>query len=107
MMSKTTKAGVENRCPFCDGENLSWGNADVDENSYYYEYTCHDCGADGREWYDLVFSENKATKGDNVDTGRFAWDIINWVEDHYNLTDKNWETLAETIKNKKEVEEQS
>lgn len=43
------------RCPVCGSSNLEWGNSDCTGDYINYEWTCKDCGAEGCEWYKLVF----------------------------------------------------
>lgn len=49
----------EGKCPKCGKYNLEYEALEVSENSVYYPWTCPDCGASGKEWYDLVFSEQE------------------------------------------------
>ena len=43
-------------CPVC-GSEVEYGDGQVDENDYVYRWTCEECGAYGREYYDMKFSE--------------------------------------------------
>lgn len=52
---KHNGAGV---CPACGSKNLVYGDSGPRDDSYFYSWECEDCGARGKEWYDLVFSEN-------------------------------------------------
>lgn len=49
----------EGQCPKCENYNLNYGSIKIDGNSIYYPWTCEDCGATGKEWYDLEFSEQE------------------------------------------------
>jgi formate dehydrogenase maturation protein FdhE len=44
-------------CPIC-GSDVEYGDGQVDENDYVYRWTCEECGAYGREYYDMTFSES-------------------------------------------------
>lgn len=46
----------EGKCPKCGCNNLDYGVLEIGDNSVYYPWNCPDCGASGKEWYDLVFS---------------------------------------------------
>lgn len=47
------------KCPKCGGYNLKYGVMQPIENSIYYPWECEDCGASGKEYYDLIFSEQE------------------------------------------------
>ena len=49
----------EGQCPKCGNYNLDYGTVKVSDNAIYYPWTCEDCGATGKEWYDLEFSEQE------------------------------------------------
>jgi predicted RNA-binding Zn-ribbon protein involved in translation (DUF1610 family) len=44
-------------CPNC-GSEVKYGDSEVVENDYVYKWTCEECGAYGREFYDMIFSES-------------------------------------------------
>ncbi len=44
-------------CPKCKSEDLDYGNGYVEDESYYYEFTCNNCEASSKEWYNLTYSE--------------------------------------------------
>lgn len=45
------------QCGNCKSTDIEYGESGVDDESYYYKFTCNNCGKTGREWYDLVYSE--------------------------------------------------
>ena len=49
----------EGQCPKCGNYNLDYGAVEFSDNAIYYPWTCEDCGATGKEWYDLEFSEQE------------------------------------------------
>lgn len=49
----------EGQCPKCGNYNLDYGVVEFSDNAIYYPWTCEDCGATGKEWYDLEFSEQE------------------------------------------------
>ena len=44
-------------CPKCKSEALSYGDTELSDGNMYYRFTCDDCGAKGKEWYNVQFSE--------------------------------------------------
>ena len=55
MKEKKFKKNAKGVCPMCGSYNLNWGDSDINDNYLGYEYECEDCGAQGQEWYRLVF----------------------------------------------------
>ncbi len=49
----------EGACGCCGSLNLEFGTIEIVDDSIYYPFTCLDCGADGKEWYDLKYSETR------------------------------------------------
>lgn len=49
----------EGKCPICGSENLDYDSIDLMDGfgSCYYPWTCNKCGAIGKEFYDIDFSE--------------------------------------------------
>jgi len=45
-------------CPNCGSRTLEYVGGGVTETSYIHKWTCGDCGANGRECYNLTFSEH-------------------------------------------------
>ena len=52
---KYNEAGV---CPLCGKASLEYGNSGIQDENYFYSWSCANCGASGKEWYNLVFSEH-------------------------------------------------
>lgn len=46
------------QCPKCGSENLKYGTWDLEGESGYYQFTCDDCGTNGKEWYYLEYEES-------------------------------------------------
>lgn len=44
-------------CGKCKSVNLDYGDLESEGESIYYEFECEDCGAKGREYYDLEYSK--------------------------------------------------
>lgn len=51
------KKNREGVCPQCGNTELEYGAGELTERSFKYPWICKICGAEGTEWYDLVFSE--------------------------------------------------
>ena len=51
-------------CPVC-GSDVEYGGGEVEDCDYVYKWTCDDCGAYGRDYYDMVFSESIVDGGDD------------------------------------------
>lgn len=54
----------EGQCPKCGNYNLYYDPMEIEGNSVYYPWTCEDCGASGKEWYNLEFSEQELDEND-------------------------------------------
>ena len=56
-------------CPVCNGDDLDYGSMEVEGNQVFYPWTCCFCGATGKEWHTLHFSEHTdvVVKGDKED----------------------------------------
>lgn len=61
----------EGICPICNGQLDYEGGFDLQDDGGTYRWHCPDCGANGREGYNLVFDGN-----------------------HYNVTDSNGTSVA-------------
>ena len=46
----------EGKCSACGSERLDYGETDVQGEFTQQEWTCLDCGAEGREFYDLTYA---------------------------------------------------
>jgi len=44
-------------CSAC-GSEVEYNGGQVDESDYVYKWTCEECGAYGRDYYDMAFSES-------------------------------------------------
>lgn len=45
------------KCSVCGSENIEYGYSEPDGESLFYEVTCKDCHATGKEWYNLQYVE--------------------------------------------------
>lgn len=45
-------------CPVCGSNDLEYGDSDIQDESYIYDWTCPACGNSGKECYTLVFDEH-------------------------------------------------
>ena len=59
MVKRGYKSGY---CPFCDARLIEYGAIELDDNCLYYPFTCDECGAEGKEWYDIEYTESEAWK---------------------------------------------
>lgn len=53
------------QCSVCDSKNVSYDGTKIVDESMGYEITCDDCGAEGIEWYNLIYSETSMKKRDS------------------------------------------
>jgi len=53
--SKERQGDKDGVCPKCGKTSLDYGNTEIDGEYIFYEWTCADCGADGRSDYKMVF----------------------------------------------------
>jgi len=60
-MTEETIGHRESECSIC-GRSLSYvGAVQAGENDVFYAVKCESCGAEGKEWYNLEFSEVRMT----------------------------------------------
>lgn len=45
-------------CPTCGHKGLTYGDSELADESYIYDWTCPNCGQAGKECHNLVFSEH-------------------------------------------------
>ena len=45
-------------CPHCENDELEHEAGRIEENDCVYKWSCEECGAKGRTFYNLVFSEH-------------------------------------------------
>lgn len=60
------KSNTVNVCPFCNGENLSYGTIELHGEMMYYPWKCEDCSHEGEEWYDVIFAGHNVIDEDGV-----------------------------------------
>lgn len=49
----------EGKCPRCGKYDLNYEALEMGDNAVYYPWTCTNCGASGKEWYELTFCEQE------------------------------------------------
>jgi len=52
-------------CPSCGGESLEFkgqSNGRVQDNYVSFEFSCDDCGYEGKEFYELTYVETMEVK---------------------------------------------
>lgn len=42
-------------CPKCDENTLNYGEIQFADDLAYFNWTCEECGLEGKEWYRLEF----------------------------------------------------
>lgn len=54
-------------CPHCNTDNMRFDNSYfTDELSHFvYEFVCENCGAKGKQWYNLLFDGYTYSEPDN------------------------------------------
>jgi hypothetical protein len=50
---------VEGQCPCCGSTNYDGNDSGMEDDYYYYEQYCNDCGARWKDWYRLDFVEQE------------------------------------------------
>jgi len=43
------------KCPKCGSSNLDYSPVEFNGNNCSFDYTCEECGTEGKEWYYLEF----------------------------------------------------
>ncbi len=56
------KVNQENYCPCCNHFDLEYSDSGMIDKNYYYDWKCPNCGAEGREWFDIIFSAHEIIK---------------------------------------------
>ena len=56
-MKKSKKCKESGICPECGSNDLYFGASEPEGESIFYEFTCNKCGIEGREYYNLTYSE--------------------------------------------------
>jgi hypothetical protein len=49
----TDEAG---KCPVCGCKELDYGDSEIENESYVYDWTCKQCKTSGREYHNLIFA---------------------------------------------------
>lgn len=77
------------KCPVCGSRMLKYGNSELLDESYCYDWECEACHSTGRECYDLVFSEHivtergkRALEQKYIDVlEKFDWQVSSYTDD--------------------------
>jgi hypothetical protein len=56
--NKINLHGQKGICPYCDSENIDYGELYLDNESLYFPIVCVECGNEWAEWHDLKFVGN-------------------------------------------------
>ena len=56
MEYRTERQGT---CPKCRSYLLTYDAIKLEGESVYYPFRCDSCGAEGKEWHDLVYISNE------------------------------------------------
>lgn len=66
MDEKSTHGESIGSCAYCGSEELTYGAIEFsDGNMIYYPFTCDECGAEGKEWYEMTYSCTEMVNLDN------------------------------------------
>lgn len=76
MEKKKFVCNCEGICPVCGGRNLNWDTSRSDGEEMGYDYTCRDCGAQGTQYYKLVFSGHVVYCSDTIENTEDVNDYI-------------------------------
>ena len=58
MLKAIEKQGFkEGVCPFCNSIGLDYGAVELETGFLFYLATCRNCGATGREYYNIEFTD--------------------------------------------------
>lgn len=58
---------AEGCCPKCSSDELDYDGHEFDfDGSIWYDFTCNDCGAKGKEWYNLSYACSEVVEEDDV-----------------------------------------
>lgn len=49
---------MQEKCPKCNSDNITYGNSTLDGESMGYQAQCDDCKTKFTEWYNLEYSES-------------------------------------------------
>ena len=61
---KKQKQGV---CPKCGSKDgLEYGDSEIQDGTISYDYTCQDCGSNGKEWHNIVFTNHSTPDGEEL-----------------------------------------
>ena len=62
-MAQETIGHTERVCSICGGDLDYMGQQEVDDGGLSYTVACRKCGANGKEWYNVEFSEVRMISG--------------------------------------------
>lgn len=55
MKEKKYISNKQGECPVCGSYELEYMDSELEGDCLFYDYVCQKCGAEGREWYSVVF----------------------------------------------------
>lgn len=76
MEKKKFVCNCEGVCPVCGSKNLDWGFSEFNGEEMGYDYNCRDCGAEGTEYYKLVFNGHVVYHNDTLEDTEDVNDYI-------------------------------
>lgn len=53
---------VAGKCPICGSTDLEYGSVEIESGVLYYPVKCEGCGAIGKEFYNVVFTDIEVEK---------------------------------------------
>ena len=60
-MKITKKTESEGNCGNCSSDNINYYAFQHEGEYGYYPYKCHDCGSEGKEYYNFVYDISETT----------------------------------------------
>lgn len=54
-----SQGAQEARCPCCGSSNYDGEDSGIEDDYYFYEQYCNDCGCHWKDWYRLDFTEQE------------------------------------------------
>jgi len=46
------------KCVNCNSINIDYEGCEMVDDMISYEYSCNDCGSNGKEWYEITYVES-------------------------------------------------
>jgi hypothetical protein len=48
-------------CPRCDGDSITYGTGEPEDDGFFYYATCDDCGLEFKEYYNMIFDGSRGS----------------------------------------------